>query len=252
MIDKDFTGTRIIQGDVLQVLREMPDGIFGGVITDPPYSSGGLHIGDRQKSVDVKYMEKQDFYVNYDDYKDQRSWTRWCSEWLSECRRVMKDGAPICVFIDWRQIPSLSDALQWAGFIWRGLCVWDKINARPQKGRFRPQAEFIAWGSKGDMALDRNAPCLPGVFTGLKPTGDKLVHVSQKPVMVLHELIKIVEPGEIILDPFCGSGVTLVAAAAAGYSSVGIDNSDYYADIARRRVEGLPRSKNNGGGGRND
>ena len=60
--------------------------------------------------------------------------------------------------------PAASDALQWAGWIWRGTAVWDKGNSRPQKGRFRQQAEYIVWGSNGDMPINRPVPCLPGVF----------------------------------------------------------------------------------------
>lgn len=68
------------------------------------------------------------------------------------------------MFIDWRQLPAATDALQWAGWIWRGTAVWDKGNSRPQKGRFRQQAEYIVWGSNGDMPISRPVPCLPGVF----------------------------------------------------------------------------------------
>lgn len=76
----------------------------------------------------------------------------------------MQERAPVCMFIDWRQLPAATDALQWAGWIWRGTAVWDKGNSRPQKGRFRQQAEYIVWGSNGDMPISRPVPCLPGVF----------------------------------------------------------------------------------------
>ena len=75
--------------------------------------------------------------------KDQRSWTRWAAEWLADARKLCRPGAPVCMFIDWRQLPTASDALQWADWIWRGTAVWDKGNSRPQKGRFRQQAEYI-------------------------------------------------------------------------------------------------------------
>ena len=55
----------------------------------------------------------------------------------ADARKLCKPGAPVCMFIDWRQLPAASDALQWAGRIWRGTAVWDKGNSRPQKGRFR-------------------------------------------------------------------------------------------------------------------
>ena len=64
------------------------------------------------------------------DNKDQRSWTHWMAEWLYDVRKACKKGAPICLFIDWRQYPSITDALQWAGWIWRGTAVWDKGNSQ--------------------------------------------------------------------------------------------------------------------------
>jgi site-specific DNA-methyltransferase (adenine-specific) len=239
MIDKDFKGTKVIHGDILQILPQLPDGVFGGVVTDPPYCSGDLFSNNRRDNTANKYLSVPGDLENFDDCKDQRSFTSWSLLWMTELFRVCKSGAPVCLFIDWRQLPTISDVFQWAGFVWRGVVVWDKGNSRPQLGRFKQQAEFVLWGSKGDMPLDRNAPCLSGVFAESMPSANVRVHQTQKPIKMLGEIIKIVEPGEIILDPFCGSGTTLVAAAQRGYPAVGIDNSAYYADIARRQLEGI-------------
>ena len=69
-----------------------------------------------------------------DGSTDQRSWTRWATEWLYDARKVCKLGVPVCMFIDWRQLPAATDALQWAEWIWCGTAVWNKCNSRPQKG----------------------------------------------------------------------------------------------------------------------
>ena len=103
------------------------------------------------------------------------------------------------MFIDWRQLPAATDALQWAGWIWRGTAVWDKGNSRPQKGRFRQQAEYIVWGSNGDMPLSRPVPCLPGVFKYGNP--QSRIHLTEKPLQLLRDIVKITEPGGHILDP---------------------------------------------------
>jgi hypothetical protein len=145
-IDHNFTGTAIIRGDTLSVLKTFPDALFGGIVTDPPYASGAADQNARQKSTAQKYCSVKSGKPLPDfegDSKDQRSWTRWMTEWLTEARRVTMPGAPICLFIDWRQLPNMTDALQWAGWLWRGILVWDKTNSRPQHGRFRQQAEFV-------------------------------------------------------------------------------------------------------------
>ncbi|MDL2233261.1 site-specific DNA-methyltransferase [Ruminococcaceae bacterium OttesenSCG-928-L11] len=240
-IDHDFQGAHIIHGDLLHVLPTFPDQLFGGIITDPPYASGAADQNTKQRSTAMKYTSAKEDNRLPDfegDAKDQRSWTRWMREWLTEARRVCVPGAPICMFIDWRQLPSMTDALQWAGWIWRGVLAWDKTNSRPQKGRFRQQAEFVVWGSNGHMPADRKAPVLPGVFRQSMPSGSKRRHQTEKPLEVMREMVHIVEPGGIILDPFAGAGTTVEAARLEGYPAVGIELSAHYAGVSRKRVTG--------------
>jgi len=239
-IDQSFTGAKIIHGDLLHVLPTFEDGLFGGIICDPPYASGAADQNSKAKSTAQKYTSVKSGNPLPDfegDSKDQRSWTHWMTEWLTEARRATKVGAPICMFIDWRQLPSMTDALQWAGWIWRGILVWDKTNSRPQRGRFRQQAEFVVWGSNGHMPADRKAPVLPGVYRQAMPAHVKRIHQTEKPLGVMRDMIKIVEPGGIILDPFAGSGTTVLAAKLEGYPSVGIELSKHYAEASQARVD---------------
>ena len=107
----------VLQGDALKILHTLPDNEFGGIVTDPPYSSGGLQSSTKPQSTAVKYTTTKKncpFPDFYGDAKDQRAWMKWTADWLTECHRVAKDGAVICILTDWRQIPALTDALQWA------------------------------------------------------------------------------------------------------------------------------------------
>jgi len=232
---------QIIRGDALQEIRKFPNGFFGGIITDPPYSSGGAGSAVLQSTA-VKYTATKGKcpYPDFEgDNKDQRSWTSWMAEWMGVAREKCKIGAPIVLFIDWRQLPSLTDALQWAGWVWRGVAVWDKLNSRPQKGRFRQQAEFIVWGSNGPMPVDRKAPVLPGVFGCAMPTAGQRVHQTQKPLELMRQLVRICEPGSHILDPFAGSGTTLEAARLEGYDATGIELSEAYGAICIERLQSV-------------
>ena len=226
----------IIHGDALSLLRSYPAGSFDAIITDPPYASGGRTQAEKNKSTAQKYSSMgENAPPAFDgDAKDQRSFTSWCAEWLSECRRIAKPGAPLCVFIDWRQLPSMTDAIQWAGWIWRGTAVWDKGNSRPQKGRFRAQAEYIAWGSNGDMPISRPVPCLPGVFKYGNP--QNRIHLTEKPLQLMRDIVRITEPGGRILDSFAGSGTTVLAAVQEGYSATGFEMSGEYAARAVARI----------------
>jgi len=87
------------------------------------------------------------------------------------------------------------------------------------------------------MPIDRAAPVLPGVFRQSMPSAQKRVHQTQKPVDVMRDIVKIVEPGGIILDPFAGAGTTVLAAKLEGYPAIGIELSPYYAEAAQKRLE---------------
>ena len=231
-------GWTILHGDTLQIIRAFKPQVFDALITDPPYASGGWKPSEKNRTTNQKYssMKAENALPDFDgDNKDQRSWTHWMAEWLYDVRKACKRGAPICLFIDWRQYPSITDALQWAGWIWRGIAVWDKGNSRPQKGRFRQQAEYIVWGSNGDMPVSRPVPCLPGVFKYGNP--QNRIHLTEKPLQLMQDLVKITEPGGHILDPFAGSGTTVLAAVKEGYDATGIEVTDVYADLARKRLE---------------
>ncbi len=226
-------------GDTLKIIRQYEPNTFDAIITDPPYSSGGCSISERSKTPVEKYssLKRENAPPDFEgDTKDQRSWTRWMAEWMHDARKVCKPGAPICVFIDWRQYPALTDALQWAGWTWRGVAVWDKMSSRPQKGRFRQQSEFIVWGSNGPMPVNRPVPCLPGVFRYANP--QHRIHVTEKPLQLMRDVVKICEPGGRILDPFAGAATTLLAALLEGYRADGVEVTDIYYKL------GLDRLKN--------
>ena len=242
VIDNGIEVNTIVQGDSLRLLKTLKANSVDAVITDPPYSSGGQFHGDRIKSTRNKYLSTEYIAAEYakhsfcGDNLDQRAWTSWMAEWLSLAREVTKAGGVAAIFVDWRQLGALCDAIQWAGWIWRGIMVWDKKNSRPQSGRPRQQCEFVVWASNGDLDLKRNAPIMPGIFTASPPTGNKRLHQTEKPLAVMRELVKLCERGGTILDPFAGSGPTCEAAILEGFNFIGIEKDHYYAEIAKERV----------------
>lgn len=229
----------IYHGDALAVLRALPDASVDALITDPPYSSGGMVRSDRMGSVHAKYVQTgssshESLAAFAGDNRDQRAYAYWCALWLSECLRVVKPGGVAIVFTDWRQLPSTTDALQAGGFVWRGIVPWAKPNSRPMSGRFRAECEYAVWGSAGAMQQDWSAPVLPGFFQVNSPR--ERDHITQKPVEVMRELVKIVPRGGVVLDPFMGAGTTGVAAIIEGRRFVGIEIMAQFADVAKRRI----------------
>lgn len=239
---------QMLKGDALAVLRDLPNGSVDAVVTDPPYSSGGLMRSDRQQSSAVKYRGwSQDAdgkskppastSVEFSgDNRDQRTHLMWSTMWLSESLRVTRSGGQLLMFTDWRQLPLMTDAIQLAGWVWRGVVVWDKGIARPVKGRFRNHVEYVLWASNGPLNAEANPVYLPSVYRVTPPSAGKRVHVTEKPVELMADLLKITPPGVTILDPFAGSGSTGVAAVATGREFIGVEMTDHYHAVAVDRL----------------
>lgn len=235
---------QLLGQDAFPALQSLETDSVDALIADPPYCSGGAHAAERARDPVAKYeqsgtIKSRPSFVG--DTKDQRSWIRWCTEWLRECHRVMKDGAPFAIFIDWRQLPALTDAVQMADFVWRGLAPWDKTEStRPQRGRPRNQCEYVVWGSKGPMPLDRPGQTIAGLWREAVRQADKH-HLTGKPVNVMRWLCALCAPGGLILDPFAGSGSTGVAALLEGFRFIGVERDPHYFRIAKQRLEAASR-----------
>jgi len=233
---------KIFNGDALEILKQLPDNSVDAVITDPPpYSSGGMTIGERCQDPIKKYEQSSNKKVHrptfYGDTKDQRSWLHWCNLWISECQRILKPNGYFLMFTDWRQLPTTTDALQIGELIWRGIVVWDKGGGSraPHKGYFRHQCEYIVWGTKGKCKKAEHAGPFFGCYKFPVKQSDKF-HLTGKPTDLMKELVQIIPEGGIILDPFTGSGTTLVAAKEMNRNYIGIERDLGYMKVASERL----------------
>lgn len=231
-------GYTLHRGDALTVLKNLPADSVHAVITDPPYNSGGRTSAERTgRTARAKYVTSNSAHQLASfpgENRDQRSYRAWLTELLTECYRASVEQAVACVFTDWRQEPTTTDALQMAGWTWSGTMPWIKPASRPRKGGFKQSSEFIVWGVKGSLDHTRDL-YLPGDFTASQPRKDR-VHITQKPVEVMRTLVRVCPEGGTVLDPFAGSGSTGVAALREGRDFIGIELSDHYADIAEERL----------------
>lgn len=230
----------LYRGDALAVLQSLPDASVDALVTDPPYSSGGMVRGDRVgNDVKAKYSGsygKQPDHAEFSgDNRDQRAYGYWCALWLSECLRVIKPGGLALLFTDWRQLPTTTDALQAGGFVWRGIVPWAKPTSRPMPGGFSSSCEYVVWGSSGPMERDYTGGVyLPGFFQAAAPRERE--HLTQKPVDVMRDMLKVVPEGGTVLDLFMGSGTTGVAAMLERRRFIGSELTPHYAEVAERRI----------------
>lgn len=241
MIDDKAASTQwdLRSGDSLHLLRALPSESVDAIITDPPYSSGGMTRGDRLAQPSAKYLDEASvgkFPEFYGDNRDQRGFLAWCSLWLADAWRVTRPSGVLAMFVDWRMLPTVTDAVQAGGWVWRGIVPWHKPAARPQTGRFTQACEFVVWGSKGPLPLDRDVPCLPGLVTGMPVPTKEREHLTEKPLQVMREIVRIAAPGGLVLDPFAGSATTGAAALLEGRQFLGFELSEEYLEIGRARL----------------
>lgn len=226
------------------MLPTLPAGAVDAVVADPPYSSGGLWTGARRRPTVEKYSSWARGAGFAGDSRDQRSYLHWSAWWLALAYRAAKPNAYVAVFTDWRQLPTTVDAVQMAGWTWRGILPWVK-----DLGRYRPApgfanaAEFVVWGGGPEFrgppsvrgALAGELEALPAYFAG-GGLGTATGHLTEKPVELLEQLLAAAPAGGLILDPFAGSGTTGIAAKRTGREFLGFELDPVWCELANRRL----------------
>ena len=224
-------GITIYHGDCFDVLHDLSG--IGAVVTDPPYSSGGTFRGDRVRAVTSKYTRCMEYRPEFsNDHFDQRTYMLWTEAWLRLIKKSCSSGAVFLSFTDWRQLPALTDCMQFAGWSWRNLATWWKPGIRMQRGRFSSSAEYVVYASNGPITEGKSSP--QNVFS-CKVDGGR-DHVAQKPEPVMLWVLSVCPAGAVVLDPFMGSGSTLVAGKKLGMQAIGIEIEERYCELAAHRL----------------
>jgi site-specific DNA-methyltransferase (adenine-specific) len=232
----DDTST-VYHGDSLDLLRQLPGASVAALVTDPPYSSGGQYRGDRMQATGSKYSGAEVFTTAdfAGDNRDQRSFLTWMGLWLTESLRVVAPGGFCLLFTDWRQLPTMTDALQVGGWVWRGIVPWVKPWSRPafKQRSYLNQCEYVIWGTVGSSVQDETVP-LPGFYHAASPRERE--HQTQKPLDVMRSLVRVAPVGGVVLDPFAGGGTTGVAAVLEGRQFIGVEITEHYAALTAQRL----------------
>lgn len=243
---------QILQGDCRQILPSLPDQSIDLIFADPPYNlqlQQDLYRPDRSR-VDAVNDSWDQFtsFVEYDEFS---------RSWLTECRRVLKDDGAIWVIGTYHNIFRLGTILQDLGFWILNDVVWIKSNPMPNfRGvRFTNAHETLIWAVKSRRAnYTFNHHAMKALNEDLQMRSDwyipicsgieririhgKKVHSTQKPEALLYRIIlATTRPGDVILDPFFGTGTTGAVARRLGRNWIGIEKEPRYIELARQRIE---------------
>lgn len=194
----------------------MPDESVNAIITDPPY---GINYVSRTRAR-IKNDKAPFIWFLYDAF------------------RVLKSGGTLLCFTRWDVEQTFIDAIELAGFRVKSEVIWDKVyhGVGDTKAAFAPAHENIVFAIKGKYSFPGGRP--KDLVTFSKLGSAQMIHPTEKPVGLIANLITAVtKPDDLILDPFAGSGSTLVAAKKSGRRFIGAELDDEYYEKARRRIE---------------
>jgi site-specific DNA-methyltransferase (adenine-specific) len=261
--DVRFRGpdSRLVLGDCLEVMGAMPEASVDLIFADPPYllSNGGTTCASgRRVSVDKGRWDASGGLAADHD---------WNVRWLSACQRVLKPSGTIWVSGTQHVIFSIGFAMQSLGFHLLNTITWFKPNASPNLACrfFTHSTEIVLWASPSrrkplphtfhykEMKAENGGKQMRDLWQLPEPDGVQVVwslptpgkgeksngrHPTQKPLALLDRIVRAgSSPGELVIDPFNGSGTTGVAALRAGRRYVGIDTDLEYIDLTRRRIK---------------
>ncbi|WP_068318501.1 site-specific DNA-methyltransferase [Polycladidibacter hongkongensis] len=245
----------IIKGDCVETLNRLPDNSVDVVFADPPYNlqlGGNLHRPDHSK-VDAC----DDHWDQFDSFQAYDEFTR---AWLSAVRRVLKPNGSFWVIGSYHNIFRVGALMQDLGFWINNDVIWLKSNPMPNfRGkRFTNAHETMIWASLSQKAkptfnydamktfnddLQMRSDWVLPLCTGSErlkdDKGDK-VHPTQKPESLLYRVLMATSnPGDVVLDPFFGTGTTGAVAKKLGRHFVGIEREDAYIEAATKRIDAV-------------
>lgn len=222
----------LYHGDCVEVMQTLDAATVDVVLTDPPYSSGGRRENARSLRKSMTRGVADDEWIR-GDAMSTAGFTYLMRLCAMQWRRLLVPGGHALSFIDWRMCAQLAAALETADLRQHPTIVWDKQHFG-MGAVFRNQHEFIVHFTNGSPAAPRrrdvaNVLKFPPVRGGDHPT--------QKPEELLSVLLSVVCPPDgLVLDPFAGSGATLLAARSIGAPSIGIEADERYAEVIATRL----------------
>lgn len=245
----------ILQGDCIEQMRALPDASVDCIFADPPYN---LQLQQSLHRPDQSLVDAVD--DDWDKFESSAEYDAFTRAWLAEARRVLKPTGTLWVIGSYHNIYRMGQILSDLGYWLLNDVVWHKTNPMPNfRGtRFQNATETMLWAQRdkgarytfnyhalkhlNDGTQMQNVWHIP-LCTGaerIKGADGKKAHATQKPEALLYNVIAAsTNPGDVILDPFFGSGTTGAVAKKLGRNFIGIERDLDYVKIARARIDAI-------------
>ena len=201
------------------------------VLTDPPYCVS------RDYQLGFSNMGRAG--MNYGDWDYDFNQT----DWLLKIIPIVRTGGSVIIFNDWKNFSYLVEVLEKNGFFIKDLIRWEKTNPMPRNvnSRYVGDCEMAIWAVKGNKGWTFNKPSdkpylKPVYKTGVVLGKGKRIHPTQKSLELFEEILKVhSKEGDLVFDPFCGSGTTAVACKELNRNFIGSEiDSNYYQKAVKR------------------
>lgn len=224
---------RLIFGDAMEFMRNVDKGRqWDCVLTDPPYlicSGGNKTLDANHKKMAGKFSRK-----NYNGNGEIVECALKWKDFMPPMFALLKDGGHAYFMANNRNVEPMLTAARAAGFKFHNLLVWDKATATANRW-YMKNCEFIGFFYKGRGRRIKDCSAKQLIYL---PQGNETDHPTEKPVALMrHYIENSTDPGDIVFDPFMGSGSTGVAAMKAKRRFVGCEINQAFYETARRRIE---------------
>jgi site-specific DNA-methyltransferase (adenine-specific)/modification methylase len=248
--------SKIYLGDCIEIMKTFPDAYVDLVITDPPYGVYSEVIIHRftviktqsQNPKKYKYTGKdiKNAFNTFDRFETDEAYWNFTEEWLKETSRVLKDTGHFVSFIDQNKGGDFARKAKELGFILRQWLYWKKSNPTPRARRcdFMIALEAMIWltkTTKSGATFNYQLGQQPNYFEASVPhneKGDRRFHPTQKPLKVIETLLRYLSnSGDMVLDPFMGSGSIVVACIKTNRRYIGIEKDEKYFNLAKNRID---------------
>lgn len=232
---------RLINGDCLLSMDLIPDDSVDLLLTDPPYNLG---LFMQQRSTNLKQMRDNYFGAAGWDNLSPQDWEESMDAFFGAAARVVRKGGAVIVFMAVIKLETLIALAQKHGFYYKTTGAWHKLNPMPRNMNLHFVNSMESWvyfinGAKTGT-FNNDGKVLHDFFeSSVTPKSEKRYgkHPTQKPVELMDYFIKtLTNPGDLVLDPFMGSGSAGVSALGLKRKFIGIELNEEYFDIATRRM----------------